>query len=110
MGYVLVAIIAVGVTIFALQNTDPAIVRFLFWRLERVPIAALVLVSFGAGLLIALVPLAIRLGIWRSRARAREARVAMLEAAAEERGRQPLRPPAAERDRQPPLQPPTPSA
>jgi len=93
LGYVVVAVIAASVTIFALQNTDPATVRFLFWRLERVPIAALVIVSFVAGLLIAAVPLGIKLGIWRSRARAREVRVAMLEAAVAERDRQALRPP-----------------
>lgn len=105
VGYVVVAVVAVIVTVFALQNTDPAIVRFLFWRLERVPIAALVLVSFIAGLLLAGVPLAVRLGIWRSRARSREARVTALEAAAAERDRLALRPPAPERDRQPPRPP-----
>ena len=90
VGYVIVAVVVAGVTVFALQNTDPAIVRFLFWRLERVPIAALVLVSFGAGLLLAAVPLWIRLGIWRSRARAREARVTALEtSAAADRVREP---------------------
>ena len=93
LGYVVVAVLAASVAVFALQNTDPATVRFLFWRLERVPLATLVLVSFGAGLLIAAVPLAIRLGIWRSRARSQQARAGMLEAAAGERDRQALRPP-----------------
>ena len=93
LGYIVVAVLAAGVAVFALQNTDPAIVRFLFWRLDRVPIATLVLVSFGAGLLIAAVPLAIRLGIWRSRARSLEARIGTREAAAAERNREALRPP-----------------
>ena len=93
LGYIVVAVLAASVAVFALQNTDPAIVRFLFWRLERVPIATLVLVSFGAGLLIAAVPLAIRLGIWRSRARSHETRLGVLEAAVAERDRQALRPP-----------------
>jgi uncharacterized integral membrane protein len=93
VGYVVVAVLAVSITVFALQNTDPGTVRFLFWRLEAVPLAVLILASFCAGLLIAGVPLAIRVGIWRSRARAREARVGTLEAAATERDRQALRPP-----------------
>lgn len=74
LGYVIVAVLAVTVTVFALQNTDPATVRFLVWRLEAIPVAGLVLASLAAGALIAGVPLAIRLGIWRSRARSRENR------------------------------------
>jgi uncharacterized integral membrane protein len=93
LGYIVVAVLAASVAVFALQNTDPATVRFLFWRREAVPLAALILASFGAGLLIAGVPLAIWLGVWRARARSREARVGMLEAAVAERDRQALRPP-----------------
>jgi uncharacterized integral membrane protein len=74
-GYVAVAVLAVIVTVFALQNTDPATVRFLAWRIEAIPVAGLVLASFFAGALIVAVPLAIRLGIWRSRARSLETRV-----------------------------------
>ena len=72
------------ITIFALQNADPANVRFLFWRVEAVPVAGLVLASLIAGLLMAGVPLAIRLGVWRSRARSLESRV---KSTAEERDR-----------------------
>lgn len=93
LGYVVVAAVAILVTVFALQNTDPAVVRFLAWRLETVPVAVLVLVTLGAGLLIAGVPLAIRLAVWRSRARSYESRIPALEAAARERERQPLRAP-----------------
>ena len=74
IGYVVVAVLAVIITVFALQNTDPATVRFLIWRLEAVPVAGLVLASLIVGLLIAGVPLAIRVGIWRSRARSLESR------------------------------------
>jgi uncharacterized integral membrane protein len=93
LGYVLVAVVAVLVTVFALQNTDPATVRFLLWRIDTVPLALLVLVSLGAGLLIAGLPLAIRLGVWRSRARSYETRAGMLQSAVEERDRQLLRMP-----------------
>lgn len=90
LGYLVVAAVAVIVTVFALQNTDPAIVRFVVWRLD-LPLAGVVLAALGAGLLVAGIPLAIRLSVWRSRARSHETRVAMLEAAVEERDRQLLR-------------------
>jgi uncharacterized integral membrane protein len=90
LGYVVVAVIAVIITIFALQNTDPATVRFLVWRVEAVPVAGLVLASLIAGLLIAGLPLAIKMGVWRSRARSLEARA---NAAVGERDRQTPRTP-----------------
>lgn len=93
LGYVVVAVVAVVVTVFTLQNTDPAVVRFLFWRLESVPLALLVLAALAAGLLAAGLPLAIKLGVWRSRARSLEARARMLESAVGERDRQILRMP-----------------
>jgi uncharacterized integral membrane protein len=99
LGYLVVAAVAVIVTIFTLQNTDPALVRFLLWRLEAVPLAALILASLGAGLLIAGLPLGIKLGVWRARARSFEARVRMLETAVGERDRQILRMPPKSDDR-----------
>lgn len=93
LGYVVVAVVAVLVTVFALQNTDPATVRFLAWRVETVPLAILVLAALAAGLLIAGLPLAIRLGVWRSRARSYESRAGMLQSAVDERDRQLLRMP-----------------
>lgn len=96
LGYVLVAAVAVIVTVFALQNTDPATVRFLLWRVDTIPLALLVLAALGAGLLIAGLPLMIRLGVWRSRARSHETRAGMLQSAVEERDRQLLRMPPKE--------------
>jgi uncharacterized integral membrane protein len=69
LGYLLVAALSVLVTIFALQNTDPATVRFLLWRLETVPVAILVLAALGTGLGVAGLPLRIKLGVWRCGAR-----------------------------------------
>ena len=87
-GYVVVAAVAVIVTVFILQNTDPATVRFMMWRNEALPLALLLLGSVVAGLLVAGVPLAIRLSVWRSRARAHERRADTLQTAVEERDRQ----------------------
>jgi uncharacterized integral membrane protein len=94
-------VLAAAVTIFALQNSAPTAVEFLFWKREGMPVSALILISLGAGLILAGVPLAIQRWRLRSRVRILETRVRMLEAAVEERTRavlgqrQPPRPPAA---------------
>ena len=99
-GYLVVAVLAISVTLFALQNTDHTAVRFAFWRLEGVPIAGLVLGCLGAGLLISGLPLWIKLSVSRRRAHSLETRVKMLEGVVEERDRQLLRmPPSPERHR-----------
>jgi uncharacterized integral membrane protein len=92
-GYLIVAVLAVGITVFTLQNTAHVMIRFIAWRLESVPLALVALTALGTGLLAAGIPLWIRLSIWRSRARALEPRVQMLEVALEERDRQLLRKP-----------------
>jgi uncharacterized integral membrane protein len=69
MGYVIVALVAVAVAVFAMQNTAPVEVSFLIWGLARVPVAALVLASLGAGIVIVGIPLWFQL--WRVRRRAR---------------------------------------
>jgi len=83
LGYLVVAALAVIITIFALQNTAEITVRFAIWRLDGVPIAGLVLGSLGAGLLIAGAPLLIKLGIWRSRARSLQTRLGALDTSAD---------------------------
>jgi len=83
--YAIVAIAAVAVTIFALQNTAPATVRFIAWTIEPVPLAAVILAAVGAGLLLAGVPLAVSRLRAGARARRLEARVRELEAAEHDR-------------------------
>ncbi len=77
VSYLVVAVVACAVTVFALQNTTPVDIRFLAWRLSNVPVAVLVLVSLAAGLVIAGVPLSI--GRWRSRRRVRALQVQVQE-------------------------------
>ncbi len=86
-GYLVVALVAAAVAVFALQNSAPTSVRFLTWTLEGLPVAAVVLVSLGAGLVVAGLPLWIRSWRWRSRASSAETRVAMLEKALPQRDR-----------------------
>lgn len=87
MGYLVVVVVAVAVAIFALQNTLSVSVRFLAWRLEQMPLAAVVLLSLAAGIVIAGVPMWFRL--WRLRSRLKG-----LEAG-------PAAPPEGRRDHQP---------
>lgn len=80
--YVFVAVLASAITLFALQNNAPVTVRLLIWRLEAIPLAALILLSVAIGVVLAGVPLwADR---WRLRARVRslEMRLATVEALA----------------------------
>lgn len=69
MGYIIVAVVAVAVAIFAMQNTTPVTVRFIAWQIEEVPVAAVVLASLGAGIVIVGIPLWFR--VWRLRSRLR---------------------------------------
>ena len=83
--YAAVAVVAVAVTVFALQNSAPATLRFIAWTIAPVPLAAVILAAVGAGLLIAGVPLAVSRLRAGARARRLEARVRELEAAERER-------------------------
>jgi uncharacterized integral membrane protein len=88
LGYLVAALAATIVAIFALQNGAPTTVRFLTWTVEAVPLAGVVLIALAAGLVVTGLPLALRVWRWRSRARALEARVTALEKnAAESRPR-----------------------
>jgi len=98
-GYLVVALLAVAVTIFAILNSAPITVNLVLRQYE-IPLSALVLLSLAAGIVVAGVPLGIQR--WRLRARTRtlQTRVKMLETAVEERTRAMLGQP-------PPPRPPT---
>jgi len=98
LGYVVVAVVAAVVAVFALQNGGPTTVRFLTWNVEGVPLAGVVLITLAAGLIVAGLPLWLRSWRWRARARGLEQRVAALEKSAAER-QPPAPPPAQERSR-----------
>ncbi len=69
MGYIVVAIVAVAVAIFAMQNTTTVAVKFVVWQIEEVPVAAVVLASLAAGVIIVGLPLWFK--VWRLRSRLR---------------------------------------
>ncbi|MBI4560422.1 MAG: LapA family protein [Candidatus Rokubacteria bacterium] len=68
--YVGITVMAVAIAIFALQNADPVSIRFLAWRLDGAPLAAVILLSGAAGAVLATV-----VGLlqrWRLRAQIRQ--------------------------------------
>ena len=79
-GYVVVAIVAAAVAVFALQNGEPTRVRFFAWTVDGFPLAGLILISLASGLVVAGVPLMIQRWRLRARLRAAERRVAELQA------------------------------
>ncbi len=87
LGYVVVAILAAAIVIFAFQNGMPVAVRFLAWTLPAAPVAALILISVVIGLIVAAIPLWVQR--WRLRARVRtlETQIRQLETALADRDR-----------------------
>jgi uncharacterized integral membrane protein len=68
--YVLMALIGAAVAVFALQNLDPVVIRFVTWRIDGAPLALVVLLSLVSGLvLMALIGLVQH---WKLRSRIRQ--------------------------------------
>ena len=67
MGYLVTAVVAVAVAVFAMQNTEHVTVKFLIWQIAEVPVAAVVLASFGVGVLAVGIPAWFK--VWRLRRR-----------------------------------------
>ena len=78
--YLIVAIVAAAVAVFALQNGEPTPVRFAVWSMDGFPLAGLILLALAGGLIMAGLPLLIQRWRLRGRLRAAERRVAELEA------------------------------
>ena len=93
--YVLVAVIAAVITLFAIQNNGPTSLWFLFWSLEAIPLATVILTSVAAGIVIVGVPLWVERWRLRARARALETRLEAVEALLGERDRAAGAPPAS---------------
>jgi uncharacterized integral membrane protein len=73
--YIAVAVVAVSITLFALQNNAPASVRFAVWQLDAVPLATIILVSVALGVVLVGVPLLVERWRLRSRLRSLESRL-----------------------------------
>jgi uncharacterized integral membrane protein len=92
LGYLIAAVLAATMAVFALQNGAPTSVRFLAWQLEGVPLAGLILGALAAGLVIAGIPLGLQR--WQARAQARRlaVRVKDLEARSPQQDKTPSPP------------------
>ena len=87
--YVVVAVVAAVVALFALQNNGPISIRFVVWTLHATPLASLVLLSAAAGIVLVGVPLWVERWRLRARVRALETRLAAIEARQAEKGTAP---------------------
>ncbi len=47
--YVLMALVGAAAAVFAIQNLDPVVIRFLVWRAEGIPLALVILLSAFVG-------------------------------------------------------------
>jgi len=92
IGYLIAAVLAAAVAVFALQNGAPTPMRFLAWNFEGIPLAGLILGALAAGLVIAGIPLGIQRWTARAQARRLEARVNELEARAPQPAQMPPAP------------------
>ncbi|HYB40982.1 MAG TPA: LapA family protein [Candidatus Bathyarchaeia archaeon] len=84
--YLLMALVGALVTIFAAQNIDPVVIRFVTWRIEGMPLALVILLSLLIGVVFASLSGAVR--VWRLRYRIRqlESQVAQLTAQVSQSG------------------------
>jgi len=82
--YVLMILIGAAGAIFALQNIDPVVIRFLVWRLEGAPLAMVIILSIAIGVVFtSLVGLVQQLKL-KFRIRQLESNLAKVSAAAEQ--------------------------
>jgi uncharacterized integral membrane protein len=50
--YLFLVLIGAATAIFAIQNTDPVVIRFIGWRVEGMPVALVILLSVLVGLFV----------------------------------------------------------
>jgi uncharacterized integral membrane protein len=76
LAYVLLVLVGAACAVFALQNMDPVVVRFVTWRMEGMPLGFIILLSVFAGLIFASCVSLLRHWKLRSRIRQLEAQLA----------------------------------
>jgi uncharacterized integral membrane protein len=70
--YLIMIVVGAAAAIFAIQNIDPVVIRFLGWRIEGMPLALVILLSAFAGLVFAAMIAMVQQIRLRSRIRALE--------------------------------------
>jgi uncharacterized integral membrane protein len=76
LAYILLVLVGAACAVFALQNMDPVVIRFLGWRVEGMPLALVILLSVLGGLIFASCVALLRHLKLRSRIRKLEAQLA----------------------------------
>lgn len=79
LAYILMALVGAACAVFALQNMDPVVIRFIGWRVEGMPLALVILLSVLGGLIFASCVGLLRHWKLRSRIRQLEAQLASQE-------------------------------
>jgi uncharacterized integral membrane protein len=74
--YILMAVLGAAAAVFALQNVDPVVIRFLGWRIEGAPLAMVIMLSVLLGIVITSLVGVVQQWKLRSRIRQLEARLA----------------------------------
>jgi len=77
--YILLILVGAACAVFALQNMDPVVIRFVTWRVEGMPLGFVILLSLMGGLIFASVIGLIRHWKLRSRIRQLEAKLQAAE-------------------------------
>jgi len=78
--YLLMALVGALMTVFAAQNIDPVVIRFVTWRIDGMPLALVILLSLLIGVVFASLSGAVRVWKLRYRVRQLENQVAQLTA------------------------------
>jgi len=81
LAYLLMALVGAACAVFALQNMDPVVIRFIGWRVEGMPLALVILLSVLGGLIFASCVGLLRHWKLRSRIRQLEVQLAAQERA-----------------------------
>jgi uncharacterized integral membrane protein len=74
--YLIMILVGAAAAVFAIQNIDPVVIRFLSWRVEGMPLALVILLSTFAGLVFASMVAMVQQLRLRSRIRALERQLA----------------------------------
>ena len=78
--YLLMALIGAAAAIFALQNVDPVVIRFLAWRVDGAPLAMVIMLSVLVGIVLTALIGFVQQWKLRSRIRQLENRLAQVAA------------------------------
>ena len=89
--YVLMALVGAAAAVFAIQNLDPVVIRFLVWRVEGMPLALVILISAFIGVVFA--SLSGFAQQWRLRSRLRQLENQVAQLADTQRSSQRAEPP-----------------